>query len=47
MFFMYFEDWDLSRRMHKQYKTIYFPKVSVHTYESELIKVKKIVYDIY
>jgi GT2 family glycosyltransferase len=42
-FFMYFEDWDLSRRMHKQYKTIYFPKVSVvHTYESELIKVKKL-----
>ncbi|MFV5698710.1 glycosyltransferase [Flavobacterium sp. ZT3R17] len=34
-FFMYFEDWDLSRRMHQQYKTIYFPKVSVvHEYES-------------
>lgn len=34
-FFMYFEDWDLSRRMHKRYKTIYFPKVSVyHRYES-------------
>lgn len=34
-FFMYFEDWDLSRRMHKQYKTIYFPLVSViHEYES-------------
>lgn len=34
-FFMYFEDWDLSRRMHKKYKTIYFPKVSVyHGYES-------------
>lgn len=34
-FFMYFEDWDLSRRMHSQYKTIYFPKVSViHEYES-------------
>jgi len=34
-FFMYFEDWDLSRRMHKYYKTIYFPKVSVvHEYES-------------
>ena len=34
-FFMYFEDWDLSRRMHTKYKTIYFPKVSVyHGYES-------------
>ena len=34
-FFMYFEDWDLSRRVHKKYKTIYFPKVSVcHGYES-------------
>lgn len=34
-FFMYFEDWDLSRRMHQKYKTIYFPKTSiVHGYES-------------
>jgi GT2 family glycosyltransferase len=34
-FFMYFEDWDISRRMHLKYKTIYFPKVSiVHGYES-------------
>lgn len=34
-FFMYFEDWDLSRRMHQHYKTIYFPEVSVyHGYES-------------
>ncbi len=34
-FFMYFEDWDLSRRMHKHFKTIYFPDVSVvHGYES-------------
>lgn len=34
-FFMYFEDWDLSRRMHVKYKTIYFPKVSIyHGYES-------------
>ena len=34
-FFMYFEDLDLSRRMHQKYKTIYFPKVSVvHGYES-------------
>ena len=27
---MYFEDWDLSRRMHRHYKTLYFPKVSVY-----------------
>ncbi len=34
-FFMYFEDWDISRRMHKKYKTMYYPKVSVfHGYES-------------
>ncbi|OMQ09854.1 glycosyltransferase [[Flexibacter] sp. ATCC 35103] len=34
-FFMYFEDWDLSRRMHQHYKTIYFPLVSVyHGYDS-------------
>lgn len=34
-FFMYFEDWDLSRRMVKKYKTVYYPIVSVyHGYES-------------
>ena len=34
-YFMYFEDWDLSRRMHTKYKTIYYPLVSVyHGYES-------------
>lgn len=34
-FFMYFEDWDLSRRMHQHFKTIYFPLVSVyHGYDS-------------
>lgn len=34
-FFMYFEDWDLSRRMMKKYKTVYYPTVSVyHGYES-------------
>lgn len=33
-YFMYFEDWDLSRRMHTKYKTLYFPLVSVyHGYE--------------
>lgn len=40
-FFMYFEDWDLSRRMHRRYKTIYFPKVSVfHGYDSGANKSK-------
>lgn len=34
-FFMYFEDWDISRRMNQKYKTIYFPKVAIyHGYES-------------
>ena len=42
-FFMYFEDWDLSRRMHKKYKTIYFPVVSVyHGYESGANKSSKL-----
>ena len=35
-FFMYIEDWDLSRRIHKYYKTIYYSDVSViHAYNSE------------
>jgi len=34
-YFMYFEDWDLSRRVHQHFKTVYFPKVSVyHGYDS-------------
>ena len=42
-FFMYFEDWDLSRRMHQYYKTIYFPQVSVyHGYESGANKNSKL-----
>jgi GT2 family glycosyltransferase len=42
-YFMYFEDWDLSRRMHKQYKTIYFPLVSIyHGYESGANKSSKL-----
>jgi|SRR5665647_1079509 len=33
-FFMYFEDFDLSRRIHAIYKTIYYPEVSViHAHE--------------
>jgi GT2 family glycosyltransferase len=34
-FFLYFEDFDLSRRIHAKYKTIYYPLVSIfHAYES-------------
>ncbi|MFD2145294.1 glycosyltransferase [Mucilaginibacter antarcticus] len=33
-YFMYFEDFDLSRRIHEKYRTIYYPLVSVyHGYE--------------
>lgn len=42
-FFMYYEDWDLSRRMNSQYKTIYFPEVSVyHGYDSGANKSMKL-----
>lgn len=35
VFFMYFEDWDLSRRIHQKYQTLYFPEVAVfHEYHS-------------
>lgn len=35
-FFLYFEDWDLSRRLNSKYKNIFFPKVTVyHSYASE------------
>lgn len=44
-FFMYFEDWDLSRRLSVQYKTIYFPLVSVlHHYESGANKSLKLFF---
>jgi len=34
IFFMYFEDFDLSRRIHSTYKTIYYPTVSIiHAHE--------------
>jgi GT2 family glycosyltransferase len=34
-YFMYWEDWDLSRRMNNKYKTIYSPEVKViHEYNS-------------
>jgi GT2 family glycosyltransferase len=29
-FFMYFEDFDISRRVHKKFKTVYYPQVSVY-----------------
>ncbi len=33
-FFMYFEDFDISRRIHSKYKTIYYPLVSItHAHE--------------
>ncbi|MEH3113532.1 glycosyltransferase family 2 protein [Pedobacter terrae] len=42
-FFMYFEDWDLSRRMNEKYKTIYFPSVSVyHGYQAGANKNKRL-----
>ncbi|MBK1897718.1 glycosyltransferase [Chryseobacterium sp. YIM B02567] len=42
-FFMYFEDWDISRRMNQKFKTIYFPIVSVyHGYESGANKNKRL-----
>lgn len=35
-YFLYFEDWDLSRRINSKYKNIFYPKVNVyHTYASE------------
>jgi GT2 family glycosyltransferase len=34
-YFMYFEDWDLSRRVGEKFKTMYYPLVSVyHGYDS-------------
>lgn len=42
-FFMYFEDWDLSRRMSRKFKTIYNPTVQVfHGYESGANKSRKL-----
>lgn len=42
-YFMYFEDWDLSRRMHKKYKTLYYPKVAIfHGYDSGANKSTKL-----
>jgi GT2 family glycosyltransferase len=42
-FFMYFEDWDLSRRISRIYKTVYFPSVSIyHGYASGANKNSKL-----
>lgn len=42
-FFMYFEDWDISRRINEKYKTVYYPSVSVyHGYESGANKNRKL-----
>lgn len=44
-FFMYFEDFDLSRRVHAFYKTLYFPSVYViHGYESGANKSFKLLF---
>jgi GT2 family glycosyltransferase len=44
-FFMYFEDWDLSRRMHLKYKTIYCPDFCViHEYYSGANKNLKLLF---
>lgn len=35
-YFMYFEDFDLIRRIHRKYKTIYYPEVSIiHNHAAE------------
>lgn len=34
-FFLYFEDTDLSRRVHRRYRTVYFPQVAIrHAYRN-------------
>lgn len=43
-FFMYFEDFDLIRRLHKIGKTIYYPNVSIiHNHAKESYKSKKML----
>jgi GT2 family glycosyltransferase len=43
-FFMYLEDVDLSRRIHKCYRTMYYPEVSVfHEYEKGSYKNSKLL----
>lgn len=43
-FFMYFEDFDLSRRIHQKYKTVFYPNVEiVHEHAKEAHKSKKML----
>lgn len=44
-FFMYFEDFDLNRRIHKNYRTIFFPDTFiVHAHAREAHKSKKMMF---
>jgi GT2 family glycosyltransferase len=44
-YFLYFEDWDISRRIHLKYETIYYPKVFVtHKHYSGANKKVKLLY---
>jgi hypothetical protein len=44
-FFMYFEDFDLTRRIHQQYETVYYPRVSiVHRHEKGSYKSLRLLY---
>ena len=43
-FFLYLEDVDLSRRIHKHYRTVYYPEISVfHQYEKSSYKNSKLL----
>lgn len=48
-YFMYLEDTDLSRRIHKKYKTIYYPFVHIiHEYSKGSYKnIKLLIYHIH
>lgn len=42
-YFMYMEDFDLSRRIHEKYRTVYYPKVQIiHAHAKESFKNKKL-----
>jgi len=44
-FFMYFEDTDLSRRIHRHYRTVYYPHVTIyHDYEKGSYKDKGLLW---
>ena len=45
VFFMYPEDIDLTRRIHKKYRTVFYPKVSiVHHHEQSSYKNRKMLW---